>query len=64
MIESKYIVNKLLLDEMGDDLLKWGDSVSTIDGGDHLINIWINEDNKQVIMVQGTGDQITTLTER
>lgn len=35
--------------------------VKTIDGGDHVINIWESADGRLNVSIQGTGDQVTLL---
>lgn len=37
--------------------------VETINGGDHQVSIWKDSDGNRVIMIQGTGDAITLLTD-
>ena len=49
------------IEEMADEVIKSEKTLTTIDGGDHVINIWVNDDGEEIMMIQGTGDKATLI---
>jgi hypothetical protein len=62
IINKQVSVEQTRVDNIADESIQHIDTMKTIDGGDHQINIWINEAGQRRISIQGTGENVTVLT--
>jgi len=62
IINKQVSVEQTRVDNIADESIQYIDTMETIDGGDHQINIWINEAEQRRISIQGTGENVTVLT--
>lgn len=62
IINKQVSIEQTRIDNIADESIQYIDTMETINGGDHQINIWLNEAGQRRISIQGTGENVTVLT--
>jgi|GEM_PF-5381384 len=62
IINKQVTVEQTNIDNISDESIQHINAMQSINGGDHQINIWVNEAGQRRISIQGTGDNVTVLT--